>query len=119
MRQVFLARTLIDGRGDAPLSEAAIAVEDGRISFVRPRAELPRRNAPDLVVDTGSCTLMPGLIDLHCHSFLMGGTGHVVPGTQDSHVAQIVRGLRNAAAWLDQGVTTTRQLGCMANLDIQ
>lgn len=116
---VVLAGTLIDGRGGPPLADAAVAVHGGRITYIGPRTGLPPATETDTNVDATSHVVIPGLIDLHCHSFLMGGPGHIVPSAHESLVAQIVRGMRNAELWLDQGVTTTRQLGCMANLDIQ
>ena len=62
--------TLIDGRGGAPLKDATVRIaEDGRIAAVftqdipREKAQLPAAS----VFDATGMTVMPGLIDAHCH----------------------------------------------------
>src|SRR5438094_7108065 len=98
------------------MHDAAVVVAGGRVAQVGPRSAVSFEPVRDTVIDARTNALIPGFVDLHCHLFLMGGKSHVVAGHQETMVRYIARGLRNAAAWLDQGVTTTRQLGCMANL---
>lgn len=54
--------TMADGYGE--LRDGAIAVADGRISWLGPRAEAPLAT---LVHDCGGAWLTPGLIDCHTH----------------------------------------------------
>jgi imidazolonepropionase-like amidohydrolase len=63
--------TLIDGTGAPPRADAAVLVVDGRIRAVGVRAEVEggvdRRDPALRVVDVAGRTIMPGLIDSHCH----------------------------------------------------
>jgi len=57
---------LIDGTGRAPLDDAVIVVEGERIKSVGKRGEIAvPRNAR--VIDVKGKTILPGLIDGHCH----------------------------------------------------
>jgi imidazolonepropionase-like amidohydrolase len=58
--------TLIDGNGSAPVSNAALVAEDGRITFVGPAAEL-KAPAGATTQDLSGKFVLPGLIDLHVH----------------------------------------------------
>ena len=58
------AARLLDGRGGAPLSPAAVLVEGDRIKAVGSHLDVP---AGTRVLDLGDATLLPGLIDLHTH----------------------------------------------------
>ena len=63
---VIQGGTLIDGTGRAPLEDAVIVVEGERIKAVGKRGEVavPRGAR---VIDVKGKTLLPGLIDGHCH----------------------------------------------------
>ena len=58
--------TLIDGNGGAPLQNAALVAEGGRITFVGPAAQL-KVPAGGVVQDLAGKFVMPGIIDLHVH----------------------------------------------------
>jgi imidazolonepropionase-like amidohydrolase len=58
--------TLIDGNGGAPLQNAALVVDNGRITFVGQAAQL--KPPPGAAVqDLSGKYVMPGIIDLHVH----------------------------------------------------
>jgi imidazolonepropionase-like amidohydrolase len=62
--------TLIDGTGAPARPDAAVLVVDGRIRAAGARAEVQRAvdpRDPPRVVDVTGKTVMPGLIDSHCH----------------------------------------------------
>ena len=60
--------TLISGNGDAPLTNATISVVDGRIAAVWSGSARPQDAEPAVsVYDATGTTVMPGLIDAHCH----------------------------------------------------
>jgi imidazolonepropionase-like amidohydrolase len=61
------------------------------------------------VIDSGSRTLMPGLIDMHSHL----ATGEGLPDGRDEWDAYAIGAVagRNLVALLDQGFTTTRGAG--------
>jgi enamidase len=59
--------TIVTGRLEAPLADGdAVLLEGGRIAAVGRREALDV-DAARLVVDAGGTTLVPGLIDSHCH----------------------------------------------------
>lgn len=63
---LITAATVVDGTGRPGPSATGILVEDGVIRQVGPREALIAPPSAD-VVDLGSWTLMPGLIDAHTH----------------------------------------------------
>jgi imidazolonepropionase-like amidohydrolase len=58
--------TLIDGNGGTPVPNAALVVQDGRITFVGPASQL-KPPAGAAVQDLSGKYVLPGLIDLHVH----------------------------------------------------
>jgi imidazolonepropionase-like amidohydrolase len=58
--------TLIDGNGGAPLQNAALVAENGRITWIGPAAQL-KAPAAAAVQDLTGKYVMPGIIDLHVH----------------------------------------------------
>jgi imidazolonepropionase-like amidohydrolase len=101
------AARLIDGRGGAPIASAVVIVRGDRIEAVGSGLAIP---AGTRVIDLGSATLLPGLIDLHTH---LTSTGvhwedellKTTPGTAALH------GAHNAYVTLMAGFTTCRDMG--------
>ena len=62
---LFENATLIDGTGAAPRAQALL-VADGRIAALGAEAEA-RADGDTTRIDAGGMSLMPGLIDAHCH----------------------------------------------------
>ena len=58
--------TLIDGTGRAPLEDAAVVILNGRIQAVGKRGELAIPQDAE-VIDARGMSVLPGLIDGHCH----------------------------------------------------
>src|SRR5215831_4918781 len=57
---------LIDGSGAAPVDDSVVIVEGDRIRDAGPRARVSIP-AGATVVNAAGKTLMPGLVDVHCH----------------------------------------------------
>lgn len=85
---------LIDGTGAAPLDDAALVVEYGRITQVGPRGQVAVPDGAE-VIDAAGLAVMPGIVDLHVHYFADDRAG-----MQRLFDAQL--------AW---GVTTARSIG--------
>lgn len=64
---ILTAPLLIDGIGDAPVSDATVHVDGTRISYAGPASSAPPTPADAEVVDLPGHTLLPGLIDCHVH----------------------------------------------------
>ncbi len=58
--------TLIDGTGDAPVPDAAVVVQSGRIVAAGPRSKVKIPKQAKIVDATGK-TILPGLWDMHAH----------------------------------------------------
>ena len=66
--KLFKAKLVVPSAQEAPLSDGALAVEDGRILEVGPATVLAERFPGAELVDLGECLLIPGLINLHTHA---------------------------------------------------
>ena len=70
---VIRAARLIDGRSDAVQNDVAVLIQGDRIVAVGRQAEVASRIPSGAeVIDLGSATLLPGLIDNHTHVLLQG-----------------------------------------------
>jgi imidazolonepropionase-like amidohydrolase len=115
---VIKAGALIDGTGSAPIKNAVIVVENGRITALGAGLPIPR-NAE--VIDLSTRTVLPGFIDAHVH--LIGR--HIGEGknwedavVRDLPAEAAIRGVRNARLTLDAGFTTVRNVGANFFADI-
>jgi imidazolonepropionase-like amidohydrolase len=105
------AGVLIDGTGRDPVRDAAIVVERGRVTRVQPAGDV-RGTGNGQRLDLSACTVLPGLIDSHCHLFHIGRT-YSLPT-----VGFVAQAIANAGTWLDGGVTTVRDISTRENLDL-
>ena len=67
------AARLVDGRGGEPIASAVVIVRGDRIEAVGSGLPVPPGAR---VVDLGSATLLPGLIDLHTHLTSTGAVSY-------------------------------------------
>jgi imidazolonepropionase-like amidohydrolase len=96
--------TLIDGGDHEPVPQAAMVVEQGRISWVGREADL---KAPDgaTTTDLGGAYVIPGLINLHAH---LGNTVDLVQDTKFHTRESVEKDLQTFASY---GVTTVVSMG--------
>ncbi len=96
--------TLLDGSDRAPVPDAAMVVDAGRISWVGAAADL-RAPAGATTRDLDGAFVMPGLIDLHGH---LGNTVDLVQDRKFHTRDSVEKDLRIYASY---GVTTVLSMG--------
>ncbi len=109
MATLIKGSRLLDGNG-AVLNNAAVLVEDGRIVAVGSQDDIPTQPGVE-VIDGGTKTIMPGLVDAHVHLVNTGETF----SARDARVAtddeMMILAVKNAQLAIKSGVTTVRDLG--------
>ena len=117
---IYLIRgvTLVDGLGDEPVHDAAVVVEDDRITWVGPSRHAP---APGdgLVVEGAGFSLLPGLINCHAHLCNDGAADLYAQVVNDSVPIATIRAVRNARLALRAGVTTVRDCGAASQIALE
>lgn len=118
--KVLLADRVLAGPDLAPIVAGAVVVEGDTITWVGRQADLrPDRYAPDAdIQDLGEATVMPGLIDAHVHLGFDGGPTPVQRMMSESDAQQVITMLASARQLLSVGVTSARDLGARAYLDV-
>src|SRR6266446_7688230 len=102
--KVFTGFTLIDGSGRAPVADAAMIVDNGRIRWVGQSAKL-KAPAGAETIDLSGKFVMPGIINLHCH------LGNVVDLTQDLKYYTRENVEKDLNTYASYGVTTVLSMG--------
>lgn len=106
-----------DGTGVPAQPGQAVEVRAGRIAWVGPAGDWPGRRAAAEVVDGLARTLIPGLIDCHVHYSSPGGPEWIARFTDPPAVVTL-RAVELAGASLRSGVTSAREVGAAADLNI-
>jgi imidazolonepropionase-like amidohydrolase len=101
------AARLIDGRGGPPIGNGAVLIRGDRIERVG-RADGVKA---DEVIDLGSATILPGLIDLHTHLTDEVGTNWESALLTTTPGRAAIYGAVNARTTLLAGFTTCRDMG--------
>lgn len=106
--------TVIDGSGAAPLLDQTVVLSGGKILSVGPaaKAQIPKDAQ---VLTLNGATVIPGLVGMHDHLFMMGRSFKPVIITQPQTI-------QNARLYLASGVTTIRTTGTvdpMADLNLK
>jgi imidazolonepropionase-like amidohydrolase len=110
---VIRALWLIDGTSDKPRRNVQIVIRGNRIVDVIP-ANSPSLPADADVIDLGSATVLPGLIDTHTHIFLQGedpaAGGYDVQLLKYPASYRAARAVVSARRALEQGFTSIRDM---------
>ena len=110
---VLKGSTLIDGNGGDVVRDAVVVIEGTRIRQVGTAREVPLPEGAD-VVDVGTCTIMPGLIDCHMHveAFnILTTENYRVATFEVTPQLQMLQALLNAQICFEMGFTTLRTQG--------
>jgi imidazolonepropionase-like amidohydrolase len=119
------ARRLLDPRSGKVLSPAAVLIEGDKIKQIGISSQVPAPVGAE-IIDLGTATLLPGLIDGHTHLFLdiivppeaemqRHFNGLFAPGMLlaivESPSKRVLLGAQLAREDLESGITTVRNLG--------
>jgi imidazolonepropionase-like amidohydrolase len=112
---VVRAASLIDGNGGAPIRNAVVVIEDGRIRSVGGPAP-----AGAETIDLGAVTLLPGFIDAHTH---LASPEITRAGWEDAYARWTpadwaLVGAAHAKQSLEAGITTVREVGSQWFADV-
>jgi imidazolonepropionase-like amidohydrolase len=104
--------------GDETVTDGAVVVGDRAVDWVGPAGTLPAEYAALPRTGYPGSTIMPGLIDSHVHLALDGGPDPAARMRSETDQQQLVLMLHSARDLLGVGVTTARDLGARAYLDV-
>ena len=110
------AGRLIDGIGNAPLTEVTVVVDGTKISAVEKGYRAPA--AGDTVIELKDATLMPGLWDMHVHLTSEYSKNAQLEGFTLNEADVALNGAAYAERTLNAGFTTVRDLGSAYNASI-
>jgi imidazolonepropionase-like amidohydrolase len=109
--------TLFDGTGAAPVKDAVVVIDEGRISTVGPASRVPVPPGA-AVADLRDRFVMPGLVDAHSHISIVPGQGNQVGQLKEPPVRQALRATGNLRRDLAAGTTTMRVMAEEHFLDV-
>ncbi|MEK7863329.1 MAG: amidohydrolase family protein [Chloroflexota bacterium] len=106
--------------GTTTLSDAAIVVEGGEITWVGKRSRAPKtpKGQRSRTLEAGGRFVVPGMVNCHAHLTLDGGADFTAETAQSDALAAL-KAFKNARAALRAGVTTVRDLGANGPMVIE
>jgi imidazolonepropionase-like amidohydrolase len=109
---------LIDGNGKAPIADAALLVENGKIVYAGSAKDAPKVPSGTQKIDANGGTIMPGMVEAHFHP-----TYFNVSALEDLDIKYPVEYVSllasyNAKLALECGYTAARSGGCLFNVDV-
>jgi imidazolonepropionase-like amidohydrolase len=112
---VIRAGKLLDVKTGKTISDAAIVIEDDKITYAGSASSAPA-SADAQVIHLPNATVLPGLIDAHTHITFNPKFGYETLGISIPREALI--GAHNARITLEAGITTVRNVGARGFSDV-
>ena len=110
--KLIKAARVIDSVAEHPIEKGAVLVEGSRIIQVGTAEEVAAPEGASVQeYDYPTGTLLPGLIDIHCHFNYMGDGVHTDDVMSMPDDILLMRSLVGARTHLESGVTTARETG--------
>src|SRR5487761_1813806 len=104
--------------GDDTVTDGVVVIGDRTVEWAGRADALPAEYAVLPRADYPGSTITPGLIDCHVHLGFDGGPNPAARMRGETDAQQLVLMLRSARDLLGVGVTTARDLGARAYLDV-
>jgi imidazolonepropionase-like amidohydrolase len=118
MARFVVNGTLIDGTGRPPAPLAWLEIVDGRIGRIETAPGAPLPAGAEVAVDARGATVMPGLIDAHCHITYGDVRTEEEQDLYTSAEYRAIRAVWNAAKVLQAGVTSISDPGGSWNVGV-
>jgi imidazolonepropionase-like amidohydrolase len=112
---VIRAGKLLDVKTGKTISDAAIVIEDDKITYAGSASSAPASTDAQ-VIHLPNATVLPGLIDAHTHITFNPKFGYETLGISIPREALI--GAHNARITLEAGITTVRNVGASGFSDV-
>src|SRR5438270_2142054 len=107
-RTVLHDAAFADGTTASLRTGVSLAIEDGRIAWIRPNDSADTHGAE--VVDAGGATIVPAMVDCHSHLTMQGGS-HWIERGDDPPTALREVARENANRLAQAGVLWARDVG--------
>lgn len=103
----IVADVLVPGRGE-PIEDGTVVLDDGTVTWAGPTSDAPSRSGDDEVHEVTAA--LPGLWDCHTH-FIGSPQANIEALAMTDVVTAAARAVGDAAAMLDAGITSARDVG--------
>jgi imidazolonepropionase-like amidohydrolase len=100
---------LIDGKGNPPIQDAAVLIEDNRIREVGPASRIKLPAAEIVEIDSRGGHILPGFFDTHVHLLLEGV--NMVRDMQTPFSTRFYNSVNFMQRTIEAGVTSIRDAG--------
>ncbi|MBK5258710.1 MAG: amidohydrolase [Thermoanaerobaculia bacterium] len=125
---IYTAETIASGAQQSPQRGLALLVSNGEIRAIGTRDEIVRKYPHARVIDAGTATILPGLVDAHAHLYGLGLALETVnlvdTKSLDEVIARVRERARTAAPgeWIlgrgwDQNDWTVKEFPTVESLD--
>lgn len=109
-RSAYTAARVLVGENLEALSDAAVIVEDGRITDIGPAGAVIT-DGHEVISLGEDTTILMGLVDVHAHLVWDGSRQPHLTAASETECEAVVRCLGSALQHLEAGVTAVRDLG--------
>lgn len=112
MKTIVIAGRLIDGISDEIKTDQAVVIENGIITELTAMGQIGQPDVSGIrVIDASDKTVMPGLINGHCHLCFSASEQPIREALSDDELKFVMRSQQHSAEALASGVTTVRDCG--------